>query len=156
MDEANLVLEFVSYIEVCFSNQMYRAVSAKSSKRKSGYWAVEARTDRLKNYQKSMEDELPKIIDADKLKKFKYAYDTGVYDIQVESVHKVYYKRFYDFDASNLIKAHEDCVAKYIGIDDSRTSKYICEKVPTEVDNGWEVHTTMKLVPRNPLCVRMK
>lgn len=154
VSEEDLVLEFEVPIEPCFTNAMYMGVLCKTEKRKSGYWATTARTPQLKRYQSAMKDYLPTCIPEDKVKKFKYAFDTGVYDIEVVSTHYIYYKRFYDMDASNLIKAHEDCVSKFLGIDDSFTSKYTSEKVPTEVDNGWLVKTRMVLVKRHPICIR--
>lgn len=143
------ILEFEVPYEPVFTNKMYRAVSAKSSKRNSGYWAVMARTDALKNYQYLMKTELPKLIPEDKLKLFVDTYNTGKYDIQVESVHYFNYKRFYEVDVSNLIKSYEDCIVKFIGIDDSRTTRYIVEKIPTD-RNDWIIKTTMKLVIKHP------
>ena len=139
-------IEFEVDLEPCFSNEMYRAVKSKAKG-----WAVTAKTNKLIKYQRAMRELLPQAINPDEAAAFKYAFDTGIYDIQVESIHYIHYKRFYDMDASNLIKAHEDCVAKFLGIDDKYTSKYIVEKVPTEVDIGWKVHTKMTLVKKNPI-----
>lgn len=151
MNEKDLVLEFESSIKPTLSNHMYRAVSAKSSKRKSGYWAVLARTDGLKWYQGVMAEELKTTLPPEKVERFKYLFDTGVYDIEVSTTHYVYYKDYYEFDASNLIKAHEDCVAKHLGIDDSKTCSYFVKKVPTEFKDVWKAVTVMKLVPKHPL-----
>lgn len=156
MDSSKLVLDFEVPIEPCFSNHMYRAVSAKSSKRKSGYWAIMARTDGLKSYQYQMSEALKEILPPEKIKNFVLAFSTGAFDVKVESKHYMYYKRFYEMDASNLIKAHEDCIAKHLGIDDSCTVRYEVEKIPTIADNGWLVKTHMELVPRSPLVSTIK
>ena len=155
MNQEDLVLEFEVPIEPCLSNQMYRAVSAKSTKRKSGYWAVLARTDTLKAYQYAMKEALNEILPPEKIEPFVKLFRTGAFDIKVESKHYFYYKRYYDLDVSNLIKAHEDCIVKHLGIDDSNTVRYEVEKVPV-LTNDWLVKTRMELVKRNALVSTLK
>ena len=149
VSEEELVIEFEVPVEPTLANDMYKAVKSK----RNG-WAVMAKSNGFIKYQKHMESVLPEILPEEKIARFRYLFSTGVYDIKVESIHYVPYERFYNFDASNLIKAYEDCIARHLKIDDSFTSRYEVEKIPT-VSQGWLIKTRMQLVPRNPLTIKI-
>lgn len=52
-------------------------------------------------------------------------------------------KNFFQMDATNYIKAFEDCLSRHLGIDDSCNYKVICEKqvyTPEDGEYRWIVH----------------
>lgn len=137
------ILDFEIFEKPVFTNHMYRAVKSKANG-----WAVLGKTNDLIKYQRRMRKEiLPEVLPDDKIKEFISEFSKNLYDIEVETVYEVPQNSMYEFDASNLIKAYEDCIARHLGIDDCYTTKYTIEKRPSE-NNQWYAHTIMKLVPR--------
>ena len=147
MKEEDLILEFTCKTKICPTNAMYAIGMVRQGKYSH---AMKYRSEKLKIMQDEMAEELPTVIPEDKKKRFVYCFNMGCFDVETYSTFYIPKDQFYKQDVSNLIKSYEDCVAEFLQMDDSFTSKYIAEKVPVIEKHGW-VHTIMKLVRRNHL-----
>jgi Holliday junction resolvase RusA-like endonuclease len=56
-------------------------------------------------------------------------------------------KEFYDHDASNFIKALEDCLSSRIGVDDSRNSHVSIKKIVSP-DDIWRLNISVTIVEK--------
>ena len=151
MKEEELILEFDVQTKICPTNAMYGVGIVRQGKYSH---AMKYRSEKLKIMQEEMEEELPKVIDEEKKKRFVYLFNMGVFDVEVHSIFYIPKDQYYKQDVSNLIKAYEDAISLFLNMDDSFTSKYIAEKVPVMAKKGW-THTTMKLVKRNHLVEKV-
>lgn len=148
MTMSEIKLEITSHLKPVQTNRMYWAAINRSGPKVFAYLT---KTEPLKKYQKDMAIELKETVDPEVLDKFKNEFNKGLYTVKVNTFCYFYRNEYFSLDVSNLIKAYEDCISEFVQIDDSATSSYCIEKIPTDIKKEWTIHTVMELVKRDPL-----
>ena len=149
MEEITIEFE-IDHAKVVSVNDQYIHPVKKTNNGK--YYSYFAPSYELKEMQEFYEKKLKEVTTEEQLK--------ALHDIVEQSdkkiglsleiiwgVPSVSYRRkknFFQMDATNYIKAFEDCLSRHIGIDDSCNYKVSCEKKVYTPEDGkyrWIVHT---------------
>lgn len=146
--ELHIVVKTVKPVQ---TNDMYFSVPKKRKDGK-GTWFVPCRTPALKEFQKIMELALTESVSLADKQKFIDTYNEiislGRYPhIEVVTlVGLATHKEYSSMDSSNMIKAYEDCITKFIGIDDSETYSYKIMKTLNTDTQNYSFETIMTIV----------
>lgn len=137
ISEDDLLCRFeFSEIPLVSTNDMYFSRPKKSKKNPNFITTYTIRTPELKKFQSIMEEKLPSLIDRTIFDK----YDLSKYGLLLSIVIYLPKDRYLLEDSSNYIKAYEDTISKYIGIDDKYNLTVIVHKSISD-DSNWRVET---------------
>ena len=139
------------------TNDMYFYVAYKS--RKSGRMSTHAvKTQELKDFQENMYKILPEVMNDSIIQHYKEAISSGMYGLQIYTVVKMPHSNYVSSDASNYIKAYEDCISSVMKkscatkrnnpLDDKNNLSYYTDKLCSK-DDKWHVSTEIKLKVRD-------
>lgn len=148
MEEITIEFE-IDHAKVISVNDQYIHPVKKTNNGK--YYSYFAPSYELKEMQEFYEKKLKEVTTEEQLKALRDIVEQSDKKIGLSleiiwGVPSVSYRRkknFFQMDATNYIKAFEDCLSGHIGIDDSCNYKVSCEKrvyTPEDGEYRWIVH----------------
>lgn len=93
------------------------------------YRSYVCKSESLKKFQEFYKEELPKLLPEDEVKSLKsFIEEDGTYGIELVLEYGIPTSQIREHDASNFVKAMEDCIVSYTGIDDCHHIRVVVEK----------------------------
>lgn len=137
------------------TNDMYFATPMKSKTKtyKNGEPRLitrKVRTPELKKYQESMSTELSIKVKQEDVDKLKELTKSGHIGLSLSLSIGMPLENYEDSDASNYIKALEDCISNRLGIDDSNNPRITVDKYVSN-SSMWEQSVVITTIPKDSL-----
>lgn len=110
------------------------------------YRSYFAKSPYLKEVQEYFAEVLPECIPESEVVKIKKVLENRDKELSLEFIIGIPEKEFYEHDATNFVKAPEDCISKYLGIDDSRNVEVMVGKWKVTNSEDWSLTTTINTV----------
>lgn len=98
----------------------------------------------LKEVQEYYKEVLPELIPDEIVKEIQSEINkTSNYGLSLEFMVGIPEKEFYDHDISNFIKALEDCIFTYLGVDDCYDTRVVASKRKCKDSSDWSLLVTL-------------
>lgn len=137
-----MIIEFeIDNPKLISTNEMYMHPVRKT--KRGSYTSYVCKSPYLKEVQEFYKDLLSKKISDEDVESLRLEIKEGNGDVGIELSIRAGFPRtdLYEYDASNFIKALEDCIVTRIKIDDSKNLKVSISKELFESDNGdWKLY----------------